>query len=654
MIFLLVLTSATAINTTQLKEYYSFDKGISTIIEGYNGNSLNSIGSSIGTEVTGQYIKALNLNTNQSYYVFLNLDEHQNITLNFWLKVTDKISGYAITMADNTSILASNNYLQLRYVNSTHTGSMTKYYNPTSESYTPVIYNDSQFHMYSIVWQNGTNIKYYIDGILNDTITYATLETMPNSMNYLILGEKGYGTSTTSNITLDEFSIWNYLLSPSEVTELYANQPLIYENVFTGNTTCNVVVDAGNTESFTTTTSPTILQMNDNYYLYPLASLGTPYSSQATFTITGQQGYYGVICNYTEVQPLNKTFNNIINASLEGMTNNCGRDNILGILNPYFITSLYLNATCDNTKTIIPINNASTYNDKTIEFTTFTATNSTSKIDFKDSFGFDIITVYQVLNGTEMCYYDGTISSSNTIFCFYYNLTSGSQNPSGAILNFIDINYGSGTYKLRIWILDSDNHFYGRAESVPFSMTTAQINYMAFETDKTLWIDDLYSTELRVSNPIYKSYNGTITTVCGYGLQTSGMVQMRVYTNTINNSFYEVCYGSNLYFRTQAQREGDISNIKIEEFTGMTQKERRILWSVILTFGIALIAGIGLGIPTRNGPVAILSFLFMVMAGLVFFGIIGWMTPIFAILIGLLDTIFIVVAFKMLFFSTND
>jgi hypothetical protein len=90
----------------------------------------------------------------------------------------------------------------------------------------------------------------------------------------------------------------------------------------------------------------------------------------------------------------------------------------------------------------------------------------------------------------------------------------------------------------------------------------------------------------------------------------------------------------------------------------MSIAEKHFIWAIVITIIFSLLVASLIGFVGSNsqniGAIAMLGFLFVFLAGLVFFSLpmIEWMNPLFALLVGLLDAIFIALIIKMIFFTT--
>lgn len=76
-------------------------------------------------------------------------------------------------------------------------------------------------HNLVLTW-TGTTLKYYLDGVLNQTIDISAYNGINSFGNKSILGGTSYTGRTWSGI-IDEFVIWNRALSADEVATLYNN-----------------------------------------------------------------------------------------------------------------------------------------------------------------------------------------------------------------------------------------------------------------------------------------------------------------------------------------------------------------------------------------------------------------------------------------------
>jgi CHASE2 domain-containing sensor protein len=98
--------------------------------------------------------------------------------------------------------------------------------------------------------------------------------------------------------------------------------------------------------------------------------------------------------------------------------------------------------------------------------------------------------------------------------------------------------------------------------------------------------------------------------------------------------------------------QATISDVQAsQDDTKLTLEEKHMIWAFALTFFVAILVGVLLGLFTRNGAVAFLGFAITVAGGLILFGALQWISVIYIIILAILDVIAIVVAFKMLFFT---
>ena len=74
--------------------------------------------------------------------------------------------------------------------------------------------------IHSVISYNGSDVKFYIDGILNRTVNFTT--NPPSSTNKFYIGNN-LATSASFNGFIYKISIWNHSLSEIEIKKLYIN-----------------------------------------------------------------------------------------------------------------------------------------------------------------------------------------------------------------------------------------------------------------------------------------------------------------------------------------------------------------------------------------------------------------------------------------------
>jgi hypothetical protein len=230
----------------------------------------------------------------------------------------------------------------------------------------------------------------------------------------------------------------------------------------------------------------------------------------------------------------------------------------------------------------------------------------------------------------------------------------------------IKINSVLGVYNVGSYIWDSNNNFLSSSQSVDKAMISNTIlGYISLTSDTStnLYFDSLIVDSTTNANNFQVALTSPYTTNCTYNNCSGGVCNSYFYYN-IDNSANLINYKTFTIIPVNTMKPTTtttiISGIPIETVKKpkMTLEEKHTIWAYSLTFGLAIIIALMLGIfSSRNanaGGVALLGFLIVIAIGLVFFGSIGWITAIYAIIIGLFDIIFIIFTFKYIFFSTAE
>lgn len=231
-IVFLFLGQAFALSTTGLRAYYKFDETSGTTITDshstYNGTLTGG-----AVNETGILNKALKLGVAGSDHVRLdNWRPDKNFSINFWIKnngdggnriwnefdhqVTG--GGWIIDGGD------SSGYGRFgQYQNSSFT-----YLSDVNAS--QVWYLNNTWHMITVTY-SATTRTIYFDGVYSNSGAISTVVSYVTSDTFNIGAFCTNGSSCSQSFKgwIDESSLWNKVLSQSEITELYnSGTPLAY------------------------------------------------------------------------------------------------------------------------------------------------------------------------------------------------------------------------------------------------------------------------------------------------------------------------------------------------------------------------------------------------------------------------------------------
>lgn len=328
----------------------------------------------------------------------------------------------------------------------------------------------------------------------------------------------------------------------------------------------------------------------------------------------------------------------------------------------------FISHTCDYKETIISTTqiiyevNASTIifptstNSMIINFNASikSSIGNVSNLNFtiEDSFGNYLIplNIQRDESLKRLCVYD--YLTLTTLFC---DTSINSYDDLNNVNIIVTIDFDSHTYTIT-----SDLYRWSklRYNSVPSVFTGNELSQIVFETDS--------NSNVTITNLIVKTipnfegfrnvtYNDYNLYTCTYGV--TGCKVMRTYLNLNAYPDFTNYRDWNVCVNGLSLSQSDINAIANGEQPSMTLEEKHFIYALIIIIVVSLLITVLIGIVSRGsekvGGIALIAFLFTFLLGLVFFGFIGWISTIFAILIGILDAIFIVIGFKILFFSTS-
>jgi len=253
--FLIPSSYAAGFDLTELKAYYPFEEESGDLInEAANAGSLESIG--IGADgqleagvVQGQtgligssyfFPKTTNgqvtLGTSKSQFRFLHDSPTMTWSTNIWIKTSSATSQTLFsTGGGSTSDVGMDLFYDGRTVLERIGVTLPQgiLFQPNVVvAITPngILAADGQWYMITITHDHNlatNNMKIYLDGVLIHSATKSAIPPVAtNHHEVATIGSfAGPGVSSffAFNGNLDEFSIWNRVLSPSEITDLYNN-----------------------------------------------------------------------------------------------------------------------------------------------------------------------------------------------------------------------------------------------------------------------------------------------------------------------------------------------------------------------------------------------------------------------------------------------
>jgi hypothetical protein len=195
-----------------------------------NGNNGTVNGATLTTDRFGNANSAYNFVKANNNYITMNNTVGNFGTSDFsisaWYSSTDNISSHIINKRFSQSW---GNYWELTKflfgINDTNNNSNYNVINNNQAQSLNTWYN-------IIVTRNGTSIKYYINGLLYQTITTTVINNISNTSN-LVIGSvitPLTGVLQSHDGKIDDIGIWNRALTQQEITSLY-NQNQCVNNI---------------------------------------------------------------------------------------------------------------------------------------------------------------------------------------------------------------------------------------------------------------------------------------------------------------------------------------------------------------------------------------------------------------------------------------
>jgi len=220
--------------------YLSFENYNSTGV--FDNSTYNQFGTfynmSEDNKTTGKYGNSFNFGGNYiESYIDLgntsNLQPTNELSIDLWVKPqpnqefcyngtwgNNGIAG-SVDGAESTSTWS----WQLRYGSADNCSLGLQLNTVAGTKWVTVGYNlSTEDYTHIVVTFNGTDEKLYVNRVLTDNLTFASTTLKVDNNNKIILGVAGWGVSNTYyKGEIDEFRIFNRVLSPEEINASYDN-----------------------------------------------------------------------------------------------------------------------------------------------------------------------------------------------------------------------------------------------------------------------------------------------------------------------------------------------------------------------------------------------------------------------------------------------
>ncbi len=245
---------AAGFNLTELKAYYIFDETNGDLInEATNAGSVNSLGTSADGQLEAGVLQGqiglignsyllpgttngqIELGTSKSQFRFLHDSSTMKWSTNIWLKTTQtsSLQGLFSTSGCSTSdvgldILYDGRTVSEKLIITLPQGALFQPNVVALFSQNGILAADGQWHMITVTHDHNLvsdNMKLYVDGVFIEAATKSGVT--PVNSDHTETGKIGACADSTSGFpltgSLDEFSIWNRILSTFEISDLYNN-----------------------------------------------------------------------------------------------------------------------------------------------------------------------------------------------------------------------------------------------------------------------------------------------------------------------------------------------------------------------------------------------------------------------------------------------
>lgn len=239
----IIKTSGGGISGTSLKAYWKFDESSGTLVNNAGSVTGNStLGSSADSTTnqnltysnTGIISDAIGFNgTTSSSKVVIGSSLSQfnffhsttaKFTINFWYKKTSVDTSFRTLIANHYGLsqagfrIAFNGSNGVQIIGQNESASA--FITDTTTGFIP---NDTNWHMMTVTFDislSTDNLEVFIDGVSDHKVTKSAGGTSANSSLALAIGDDQGGDGNFYGL-LDEMSIWNRILTGSEITSLY-------------------------------------------------------------------------------------------------------------------------------------------------------------------------------------------------------------------------------------------------------------------------------------------------------------------------------------------------------------------------------------------------------------------------------------------------
>jgi len=239
---------AAGFDLTDLKAYYTFDETSGDLInEAANAGSVDSLGTAADGQLESEVVQGqsglignsydfpgtsngqVELGTSKSQFRFLHDSPTMRWSVNVWQSTTDTsfIKGIFTTGGCSTSdvgmdLLYDGSLPNEKIVVTLPQGILFQPAVVALFSQTGILAADGLWHMISVTHDHNLasdNMQLYVDGVFVESATKSAI--IPINSNHDEVGTIGTCEGLPYRGSLDEFSIWNRVLSSSEISDLY-------------------------------------------------------------------------------------------------------------------------------------------------------------------------------------------------------------------------------------------------------------------------------------------------------------------------------------------------------------------------------------------------------------------------------------------------
>ena len=217
------------ISTSNLISYWKLDESYTadTWVDSHGPNNLTRSGNCL--EAIGVINNGLDTNTSSIYTGLLYIDDANQVGLDItdylsisaWIKIPSGVGGYPTLVSKGVDTTTQSYMLYL--TNSNNTWSFKTSDGTNSHllnTPTPIIVRDRWYH-YCITYNKDTKLKtIWINARIVAQATATHGADLVNSNARFLLGYFDYSSSANGRGIYDEVSIWNRVLTQSEIMEL--------------------------------------------------------------------------------------------------------------------------------------------------------------------------------------------------------------------------------------------------------------------------------------------------------------------------------------------------------------------------------------------------------------------------------------------------